>query len=300
MTMNRSVRILASLLLTAMVCALVPATLARNIVYRDTVTIWKSMVESSPNKRRPHENYGQALSTAGYLPEALREFQTVLALPDDGSVPMRDLYREIGVVYFRMNLIDESVIAWQKGLQYAPFDSGLLNNLSIALLKQKRFEEAISYAETAARYNPGMPEPMNTLGELYLAKGEPRKAAEYFKKFLQLRPEDSRGYWNVTLALREAGDNAEAMAYASKFLAVEGSLMPTYQGVYTDADVVKAVPWFKDAANVVIAGKSRPISKDYGQVSDIIRTTTSAVLARTKKPEEGVSEIESRLARVMR
>ncbi len=87
---------------------------------------------------------------------------------------------------------------------------------------------------------------------------------------------------------------------SSKFLAVEGSLLATYQSVYTDADVVKNVPWFKDAANVVIAGKSRPMSKDYGQVSDIIRTTTSAVLARTKTPADGVTEIESRLARVMR
>jgi multiple sugar transport system substrate-binding protein len=42
------------------------------------------------------------------------------------------------------------------------------------------------------------------------------------------------------------------------------------------------------------------MSKDYGQVSDVIRTTTSAVLARTKTPADGVSEIESRLARVMR
>ena len=87
---------------------------------------------------------------------------------------------------------------------------------------------------------------------------------------------------------------------SSKFLSVEGSLLATYQSVYTDADVVKVVPWFKDAANVVIAGKSRPMSKDYGQVSDIIRTTTSAVLARTKTPAEGVGEIESRLTRVMR
>ena len=87
---------------------------------------------------------------------------------------------------------------------------------------------------------------------------------------------------------------------SSKFLSVEGSLLATYQSVYTDADVLKNVPWFKDAANVVVAGKSRPMSKDYGQVSDIIRTTTSAVLARTKTPAEGVGEIESRLTRVMR
>ena len=50
----------------------------------------------------------------------------------------------------------------------------------------------------------------------------------------------------------------------------------------------------KDAAEVVIAGRSRPMSKDYGQVSDVIRTTTSAVLARTKTPVEGVDEIEGR------
>jgi multiple sugar transport system substrate-binding protein len=87
---------------------------------------------------------------------------------------------------------------------------------------------------------------------------------------------------------------------ASKFLAVEGSLLPTSQPVYVDADVVKAVPWFQDAAAVVVAGRSRPLSKDYGQVSDVIRTTTSAVLARTTKPEDGVADIESRLKRVMR
>lgn len=87
---------------------------------------------------------------------------------------------------------------------------------------------------------------------------------------------------------------------SSKLLAVEGSLLPTYQSVYTDADVVKQVPWFKDAANVVIAGQARPISAQYGQVSDAIRTSTSAILARTKSPAEGVAEIESRLTRVMR
>lgn len=87
---------------------------------------------------------------------------------------------------------------------------------------------------------------------------------------------------------------------SSKFLAVQGSLLPTALSVYQDPDVIKAVPWFKDAAVVVAAGRSRPQSKDYGQVSDIIRTTTSAVLARTKTADEGVSEIDSRLRRVMR
>ena len=111
--------------------------------------------------------------------------------------------------------------------------------------------------------------------------------------------------WAVSAFSKNKAEAAKLVKFmsspeASKFLAQEGSLLSTYAKVYTDADVVKAVPWFADAAKVVIAGKSRPISRDYGQVSDVIRTSTSAVLARTKKPEEGVAEIESRLARVMR
>jgi multiple sugar transport system substrate-binding protein len=111
--------------------------------------------------------------------------------------------------------------------------------------------------------------------------------------------------WAVSAFSKNKAEAAKLVRFmstpqASKFLAVEGSLLPTYQSVYTDADVTRVVPWFKDAANVVIAGRSRPLSKDYGQVSDVVRTTTSAILARTKKPEEGVAEIESRLSRVMR
>jgi multiple sugar transport system substrate-binding protein len=111
--------------------------------------------------------------------------------------------------------------------------------------------------------------------------------------------------WAVSAFSKHKADAAKLVKYlatpkASKFLAIEGSLLPTYQSVYVDDDVVKAVPWFKDAAKVVIAGKNRPMSRDYGQVSDVIRTTTSAVLARTKTPDDGVAEIQSRLARVMR
>ena len=111
--------------------------------------------------------------------------------------------------------------------------------------------------------------------------------------------------WAVSAFSKSKAEAAKLVRFmsspeASKFLAVEGSLMPVYPQTYTDADVTKAVPWFKDAAAVVVAGKSRPKSDRYGEVSDVIRTTTSAVLARTKTAAEGVDEIENRLRRVMR
>lgn len=111
--------------------------------------------------------------------------------------------------------------------------------------------------------------------------------------------------WAVSAFSKSKKEAAKLVRFLSspesaKFLAVKGSLMPVYPGTYTDPDVVKAVPWFKDAAAVVVAGQSRPKSERYGEVSDVIRTTTSAVLARTKTSAAGVDEIESRLRRVMR
>lgn len=111
--------------------------------------------------------------------------------------------------------------------------------------------------------------------------------------------------WAVSAFSKSKAEAAKLVQFmaspaSSKLLAVEGSLLPTVQSVYTDADVTKAVPWFKDAANVVIAGQARPISPRYGEVSDVVRTNASAILARVKTPAEGVAEIEGKLTRVMR
>ena len=87
---------------------------------------------------------------------------------------------------------------------------------------------------------------------------------------------------------------------SSKFLAIEGSLLPVFPQTYSDADVLKKLPHYKDALPVVQAARGRPMSDRYGEVSDALRTTTNAMLARTVKPADGVAEIDNKLRRVMR
>jgi len=111
--------------------------------------------------------------------------------------------------------------------------------------------------------------------------------------------------WAVSAFSRHKDESARLVRFitspaASKFLAVNGGLMPSHTAVYADADVLKAHPWFADAATAVEGGRARPMSRDYGQVSDAIRTATSAVLARVHTPEEGTAQIGSRLARILR
>jgi Flp pilus assembly protein TadD len=204
----------------------------RNGIYHNNVTLWADITKRSPNKRRAHENYGQALSTAGFYKEALREFQTVQALEDDGSVPSRDLYREIGVVYYRMERYDEAISAWQKGLQDSPLDPSLLNNLAVVMLQIGRYDEAAKYALSAISEAPNMPSALNTLGQIFMMKKDYKKAYDYFLKALEYEPDVPQRYWNVAIALEQRKKYDQAYQYASRYAAMErdaGSLQRAYK-----------------------------------------------------------------------
>lgn len=201
--------------------ALGAATYVRNSIYHNHVTLWAEVVKMAPNKRRAHENYGQALSSAGYYNEAYNEFKTVMALPDDGSVPLRDLYREIGVVDFRMGMFEDAIVAWQTGLRHAPNDPSLLNNLSIVYLQTGRADEAAATAQAALAGDPTMPQALNTMGQVYLMKKDYDRAVQYFLKAAEREPDVPARYWNAALALEQANKVDQAYEYASRYAAME-------------------------------------------------------------------------------
>lgn len=207
--------------LAAIVIGLLIVSNVRNRVYKTPVTLWADASVKSASKRRTHENYGQALSTAGFYDAALREFNTVLALRDDGSVPMRDLYREIGVVYFRLGRIDDSIKSWQTGLLHAPYDPSLLNNLSVAYLRQQRIDEAETAIRQALMSAPYMPQALNSLGEILMIKGKHEEALTYFLRAIEVNPEVPARYWNAALAFEKNGRYDMAYEYANRYAAME-------------------------------------------------------------------------------
>lgn len=111
--------------------------------------------------------------------------------------------------------------------------------------------------------------------------------------------------WGVSAYSKHQDEAKKLVNYLSSpdvsvFMAVNGSLLPTYVDAYKNEAVLKAAPWFADALEVVETAKPRPVTPRYNEVSDIIRTTVNAVLAGVTTPEEGASQIEARLKRILR
>jgi len=81
----------------------------------------------------------------------------------------------------------------------------------------------------------------------------------------------------------------------SKMQAIMASHMPVFPSVYKDPEVLKANPWFADALPVVEGAKSRPVSAQYPQVSDAVRSNMNAYLAGTKTTVVAMSDMKNRL-----
>lgn len=82
--------------------------------------------------------------------------------------------------------------------------------------------------------------------------------------------------------------------------AIMASHLPVFPDVYTDAEVLKANPWFKDALPVVQTARSRPVSPRYTEVSEIIRTNMNAFMAGTKTADAALSDMQAKLSPIFK
>lgn len=115
------------------------------------------------------------------------------------------------------------------------------------------------------------------------------------------------GGWQVAVSAYSK-NKQEAVKFArylsspevSKMQAIMASHLPVFPQVYKDPDVLKANPWFADALPVVETAKSRPVSAQYPQVSDAIRSNMNAYLAGIKTTDTALNDMKNRLTPLYR
>jgi tetratricopeptide (TPR) repeat protein len=184
--------------------------------YEGSIAAFDRSIELDPAHAVTYQNRGVCYSRLGDQQAALLDFKKVLSM-NDPKVPFRDTYREMGVVYYRMDRIDDAVAAWQKGLKKAPSDPGLLNDIAVAYMQQKQYDKAASAAQEAYKADPSIPEVLNTMGEVSMFKKDYAAAVEYFMRASKGDPKKASHYLNVALALEKTKQYKKALQYATKY-----------------------------------------------------------------------------------
>jgi protein O-mannosyl-transferase len=97
----------------------------------------------------------------------------------------------------------------QVTLRQSP-ESGYLHNLMAGVwVHRDEYQRALEEARLATRCEPGAPIYRKNLGNILLGF-DPVAAVREFTAFVALQPELAEGHFNLGLAYRAAGDNAEA------------------------------------------------------------------------------------------
>lgn len=221
----------AGVITVVLLCSMVFASARRNMVWQSKISLWADVVAKSPHKPRAYMNYGQALSEKGFYRESIEVLRRGLQCKDDGSVQWSELYRELGVSYYKAGDLEEAIKAYRNGRHYAPKDPTLLNNLSIALYDRGEYDQAQMFAEMAVQSNPVFPDVYNTMGNIHFRRGEYEKALNFFMRGKELNPDVPLTYWNLGLAFEHLGDLPSAAYYLKTFVSMVTDESQRRQGV---------------------------------------------------------------------
>jgi Tfp pilus assembly protein PilF len=123
--------------------------------------------------------------TQSDLSKAMRLYQESIQ-----TQPTAEAHTFLGWVYSFLERYEDAITECKNAIAVDPDFGNPYNDVGSYLIKLDRLDEAIPWLEkaiTAERYEPRHFPHMN-LGRLYLAKGDPLKAAGEFGKALTLEP----------------------------------------------------------------------------------------------------------------
>ncbi len=185
--------------------ALAARTYARNLDWKDDLSLWSSAVEAVPGSAKAHYNLAKALEAIpGRMPQAIAEYRESLRIDPD------------------------------------PVD--VHNNLANALLATPgRLQDAIAEYRAATRLEPGRAEPHNNLANaLANMPGRLPEAIGEYQAALRIQPENAEIHYNLANALlRLPGKQTEAIAEYRTALRID----PNHADAHTNlANALAPVP----------------------------------------------------------
>ena len=178
------------------------ATLLRNFTWHNEWMLWEDAALKSPNKARPHNGLGLALSRTGRLDEAIVEFQRVLELdPKHGGA-----YLNLGSIYFKQGKLEEAIQALQKSIVLSPrLSPEAYNNLGVIFLNQGKTEEALKAYQQSVNIRPLNDAALYNLGDLYARQGDIDQAIAYMERVIKIAPESFRAYGMLSRLYEKKG-----------------------------------------------------------------------------------------------
>ena len=228
------------LILTVVVLLFSGRTIARNLQWKDNLTLLSADVKSSPNSARIRYAYGSAILIEQALKEeddikrkelaqqAIVQLEKGVAIIEDYS----DAWYHLGIAYKEMDDPANAIRCFEKSRSYKPFkDAEAYIALGLAYGMANQFEKAITELQNALKLDSTSAEAYNNLGLYYNDAGKFRESVDALEKAVHFKPEFSKAYYNMGNTYAKAGDYRTAILKYQKALTIDADYGDAYNNI---------------------------------------------------------------------
>jgi Flp pilus assembly protein TadD len=190
-------------------------TVQRNKVWESNTTLFKADLENSPNSARVQFNYGVVIMNAAGEGSSANKNQLKLAASSFKkaiSIDSSDVnsFTNLGVVEYRLNQFDQSVLYTQKAIALSPKDTSLYGNLGDAYFALKDYQKTVNTLKRVTQWKNATSGHHKRYGISLFNLKQYEEAIAAFKKGLQKYPNDTEMASNLGNTYGAAAKYTEA------------------------------------------------------------------------------------------
>ena len=194
----------AKVVMPVMILAVIILSLtahARNMIWRNEVTLWEDVVKKSPYKARPHTNLGLAYEKQGRIDDAAEEHQTAIKHGPDYAIA----HNNLGGAYYKQRRFDDAIKEYQTAIKLSPGYTAAHYNLGLAYQEQGRLDDAVREYQAAIKRDPNHSEVHYSLGGAYYKQGRFDEAIQGYQTAIKLKPDHAKAHNNLGATYQEQG-----------------------------------------------------------------------------------------------
>ncbi|MEM7179827.1 MAG: tetratricopeptide repeat protein [Spirochaetota bacterium] len=168
---------------------LVGILLAESNAPEEGIENLRQAAESDPKDAELAYNLALALYKQGKIPEAIKNFRKVIAVPAT-SKATELANANLGSIYFHRDELDKAEHYFRQAVNLKPNSAHYLYNLGVVLIKRKRSDEAISVFEKALATGSIDPKVYRYIADSLVDLKKPTMAKTSLQRALKIQPND--------------------------------------------------------------------------------------------------------------
>jgi Flp pilus assembly protein TadD len=197
---------IAAVLFAFIILGLASATYARNILWKDKVSLWEDVLRKSPSSSRAYNNLGLAYNEKGLQERAIEMYRRSIAANPRFSLA----YSNLGVAYAGIGRTDAAIESFTKALDLNPKNVVAYANMARAYGETGHMEKAAENYSKVIALRPYDSAAYHGLGTAYVLLGRLDDALAAYNKFIDLSPKDPEAYRSRGIVYAKKGDSRSA------------------------------------------------------------------------------------------